>query len=137
MPWEHTFRINLIYLRQLRGISQTGLAKLVKEEGLPFHQQTVQRIEDGKRPIRLNEAFVIARVLHVDFYQLLSGAGVHGVERDVELNAADVARGLLKLFSDWDAHLGPIRDSLMNVLLDVREPVLEAISSPRSNIVSV
>ncbi|MGJ9371808.1 helix-turn-helix transcriptional regulator [Nesterenkonia sp. CF4.4] len=130
MPWEHTFRINLIYVRELRGISQTGLAKLLKAEGLPFHQQTVQRIEDGKRPIRLNEAFVMARVLGVDIFQLLSGAGAQGLERDVELNAADVARGMVKLFSDWDDHLGPIRDNLLDVLIDAREPVTEAIASP-------
>ncbi len=44
-------------------MTQAELAARVSEAGLPFHQQTIQRIESGTRPIRLNEAGVIALAL--------------------------------------------------------------------------
>src|SRR5215207_6857 len=54
-------------LRQIRldsGLSQTDVAEMATELGLPgMHQQTIQKIESKKRPIRLNEAEVLARVV--------------------------------------------------------------------------
>lgn len=47
-------------------MNQTDLARRLSATwGLPFHQQTIQRIENGKRPVRLNEAILIARELGV------------------------------------------------------------------------
>lgn len=65
-PWERAFRENMMRIRTDRGMSQTELARALKNHGLPFHQQTVQRVEVGDRPIRLNEAFVISQILNVD-----------------------------------------------------------------------
>ena len=62
-PWEATFIEQMARLREARGLSQAELAKRLKTAGLPFHQQTVQRIENGQRPVRLNEAFLIAQEL--------------------------------------------------------------------------
>jgi transcriptional regulator with XRE-family HTH domain len=52
-------------LREARGMTQTDLAKALRSEGLPFHQQTIQRIESGERPVRLNEAHLIAGFFRV------------------------------------------------------------------------
>lgn len=63
-PWERVFVGETIRLRTAAGMTQRDLSKVLRERfELPFHQQTVQRIEDGERPVRLNEAFAIASVL--------------------------------------------------------------------------
>lgn len=61
--WERNFVAEMVRLREAKGLTQTELARLLKDHRLAFHQQTVQRIEAGDRPIRLNEAFLIAKVL--------------------------------------------------------------------------
>jgi transcriptional regulator with XRE-family HTH domain len=63
---ESHFIAQMRILREARKMSQTDLARELKARGLPFHQQTVQRIEMGERPLRLDEAFLIARVLNAD-----------------------------------------------------------------------
>lgn len=85
-PWEYNFRQNMKSARVASGISQTQFAKQLNEAGLPYHQQTVQRVEDGKRPVRLNEAFVIAQALEVDISVLLKPATIMGINLDVQLN---------------------------------------------------
>ncbi|MGA4670449.1 helix-turn-helix domain-containing protein [Propionibacteriaceae bacterium Y1923] len=64
--WEQNFRVQMKRLREARGETQTDLARSLKALGLPFHQQTVQRVESGERPVRLNEAFIIAEHMQVD-----------------------------------------------------------------------
>lgn len=63
MEWEENFRAQLKARREASGESQSALAKRIAASGLAFHQPTVQRIEDGKRPVRLDEAHVIADAL--------------------------------------------------------------------------
>ncbi|MFJ4999890.1 helix-turn-helix transcriptional regulator [Microbacterium sp. NPDC088619] len=65
MHWEDGFRANMKSAREAIGMTQTDLAHRLKDMGLPFHQQTVQRVETGLRPVRLDEAFAIAMVLGV------------------------------------------------------------------------
>jgi len=67
LPWERTFVENVTRARKAADMSQTELGKRIAAKGLPFHQQTVQRIENGSRPVRLNEAVVIAEVLYLEF----------------------------------------------------------------------
>ncbi len=74
--WEHNFRDQMLWLRETRGMTQTDLAKLLKNRyKLPFHQQTIQRIESGDRPVRLNEAHLIAKVLDVDLDSMTAEGG--------------------------------------------------------------
>jgi len=64
--WERNFVSQLIRLRELRGMTQTDLARYLRDErSLKFHQQTIQRIESGDRPVRLDEAYCIADALNV------------------------------------------------------------------------
>lgn len=63
--WEASFVENMTRRRKALGMSQSGLAKALAARGLPFHQPTIQRIENGERPIRLNEAVHIVQVLEM------------------------------------------------------------------------
>lgn len=63
MDWEAVFIEQMRERREVRQMTQTDLAKAVRNRGLSFHQQTIQRIEIGERPVRLNEAYVIAEEL--------------------------------------------------------------------------
>lgn len=51
--------------RTFMGITQNELAERLTAQGLPFYQTTVSRVEEGARPLRLNEAVVVASVLNV------------------------------------------------------------------------
>lgn len=61
--WEEVFVSNMIEARVGAEMSQTELARRIRAEGVPCHQQTVQRIEQRTRATRLNEAQAITAVL--------------------------------------------------------------------------
>lgn len=104
--WEARFRENMKRHREWIELTQTEFARMMKARGFAFHQQTVQRIESGERPIRLDEAFAIAELL---------GATVVGMARDTApglgdlVNAVDritrrsriMVNQLDELFYDW------------------------------------
>jgi transcriptional regulator with XRE-family HTH domain len=61
---EEMFSASVRHLRRARAWTQTDLARAMKTRGFDnFHQQTIQRIEDGKRPVRLEEAYALAAEL--------------------------------------------------------------------------
>lgn len=74
LPWEHNFRKQLVRLRTARGWTQTDVAKSMKAAGFPFHQQTIQRVESGERPARVNEAKYLADLFGVDLGTMLETA---------------------------------------------------------------
>ncbi len=79
---EKNFRNRLAYLRRKHEWSQHELAVRLKAEGLSkFYQQTVQRIEQGDRLVRLAEAEAIARVFGVSLASMTHPKGVD-VEAD-------------------------------------------------------
>lgn len=81
---EKNFREQLVRLRHRREWSQHELAVRLKEEGqAQFYQQTVQRIEQGVRPVRLAEAEAIARVFGVSLASMTHPSGVD-VETDTQ-----------------------------------------------------
>ena len=57
---------NLRRLRKANGITQAALAGLLSREGLPFHQQTIMKLESGARSLSLEEAITTADVLGVN-----------------------------------------------------------------------
>ncbi|MET7334405.1 helix-turn-helix domain-containing protein [Nonomuraea sp. NPDC005650] len=104
--WEHNFIQQMKRLREARKMTQTDLARELKAFGLPFHQQTVQRVENGERPVRLNEAHLIAKVLGTDLLSM----GASSTPSDHELRySVDRLRAtselqadtLLDLYKDW------------------------------------
>ncbi len=68
--WEYNFIRQMKRLREARQMTQTDLARNLRPFGLKFHQQTIQRIETGERPVRLNEAHLIAKELGVDLHAM-------------------------------------------------------------------
>jgi transcriptional regulator with XRE-family HTH domain len=61
---------NLQLHRKAKGYSQSDLARLLEQHGLPFQQQTILKIEKGSRPLKLEEASVIADVLGIELSSL-------------------------------------------------------------------
>jgi transcriptional regulator with XRE-family HTH domain len=61
---------NLQLHRKAKGYSQSDLAGLLEQRGLPFQQQTILKIEKGSRPLRLEEASVIADTLGIELSSL-------------------------------------------------------------------
>jgi transcriptional regulator with XRE-family HTH domain len=57
---------NLQLHRKAKGYSQSDLAGLLEQRGLPFQQQTILKVEKGTRPLRLEEASAIAETLDID-----------------------------------------------------------------------
>lgn len=104
-PWELRFITNLQRLRERREMTQTDLAKALRGQGLPFHQQTIQRIENGDRPVRLNEAYLIAQELHANLEEMTSsfysdsGELAWGINRLVN-NTTAVTYSLIEHLSD-------------------------------------
>ncbi len=60
---EQRFAANLRALRAERGISQGRLADEMVARDWPWRQQTVTRVETGRRMVRLGEAKAIAEIL--------------------------------------------------------------------------
>ncbi|WP_238384592.1 helix-turn-helix transcriptional regulator [Segeticoccus rhizosphaerae] len=83
---EAVFAGSVNRLRERKGWTQTDLAREMKERGFPFHQQTIQRIEDGKRPVRLDEAYALAELLDSE---------IDSMSRSMEGWRRTEARGLL------------------------------------------
>lgn len=54
---------NVRSLRERKGISQSVLAAAMSERGIPWHQQTVGRIESGQQQLRAAELVELAAVL--------------------------------------------------------------------------
>lgn len=62
---------NLKALRQAAGLTQTELAARLTDEGHPFAQQTVLKVERGTRPLKLDEAVDLANILDVTVGDLI------------------------------------------------------------------
>jgi len=63
------------------GLSRTALAKAVAAEVLPFHQPTIQHIENAERPVRIDEAVVMIEILR------MNRAGSVGLDEAVEVDS--------------------------------------------------
>lgn len=66
MKPDETFAASVRSARLAKGWSQTHLAAVARKQGLRFHQQTVQRVEEGSRPVRLGEAVCLAGIFGTD-----------------------------------------------------------------------
>ncbi|WP_332760228.1 helix-turn-helix domain-containing protein [Pseudarthrobacter sp.] len=91
LPWEAAFAKVLARRRQERGMSQTELARRATEAGLPLFQQQIQRIENLARPVRLNEAVVLARLLDQDPWVMIREMVDDASARDIVSTALEMA----------------------------------------------
>lgn len=74
-------------LRQALGWSQEQVAKRLLEFGVSMHQTTIAKIEAAARPIRVNEAYVLAKILNVSLEDLLQYTP-DGAEDELQLALA-------------------------------------------------
>jgi transcriptional regulator with XRE-family HTH domain len=95
LPWEAAFSSTVERARKAARMSQEEFARRLREYGLSFYAHTVDKIESGAQPIRLNEALVISKVLGVDFPK---------VTRTVpaELISQAYSKKLAKTLREWD-----------------------------------
>lgn len=56
---------NLAQFRKMADLSQAELAQQLTDRGLPFQQQTILKVEKGVRPLKFEEAVVIAELLKI------------------------------------------------------------------------
>ncbi|MFI0484859.1 helix-turn-helix transcriptional regulator [Actinomadura sp. 9N215] len=104
--WERNFATQMQRLREARKMTQTDLAKELQRFGLRFHQQTVQRVEAGERPVRLNEAYVIAQIFDVDLRSMtMSGSPadrdmLYAVDR-LRRGSGGTAQAITEVLWEW------------------------------------
>jgi transcriptional regulator with XRE-family HTH domain len=67
---EQRFAANLRAIREERGMSQGRLADEMAARGWPWRQQTVTRVETGRRMVRLGEAKAVAEILETSLDML-------------------------------------------------------------------
>lgn len=112
-PWERNFREQMARIREQRGMTQTDLARRLAAWGLPFHQQTVQRVESGQRPVRLNEALLICRELNVSLDSMTTTSApklrdmMFAVDR-MRRSASTFAEELAESLSQWEDDMTPL-----------------------------
>ena len=67
---EQRFAENLRAIREASGMSQGRLADEMAARGWPWRQQTVTRVENGRRMVRLGEAKAVAEILSTSLDRL-------------------------------------------------------------------
>jgi transcriptional regulator with XRE-family HTH domain len=117
--WERNFRERMAELREAKGMTQTDLARVLRDRhGLRFHQQIVARIEAWERPVRLDEAYLIAQVLETNLSGMTAVTGsTDSLRMALQLaqRRLDVAATGLVVFLDNGAEeLTPLADELEN-----------------------
>jgi transcriptional regulator with XRE-family HTH domain len=82
--------------REKLGMTQEQVAREMSARGPVMRQSTIAKIEAGQRPVRVNEAVMLAAILHCDLAALLTDPGQRD-RRDDLAAARDAERELLGL----------------------------------------
>lgn len=64
-------RWNIARYRKAAGVSQADIAEKMTERGIKWFAQTVQKVENGSRTLRFDEAAALADCLGVEMWELL------------------------------------------------------------------
>lgn len=120
------FRVNLRERREELGLSQTDVARRMADSGHNFRQQTVQKIESGTRPVRLDEATDLSEVLASDLTDLMRAPldRVRWEIQDSLWTAGLKAAEALKDFYEEQVE-GSKRADISNVLADSESSELD------------
>lgn len=128
-------RTNIARHRKERRLSQAELAELVSVEGIKFFPQTVQKIENGSRTIRLDEAMALATALGVSIADLFRPAGAPVVELERAHRAALQARlRAIAATTDWLAEIENLKN-VMALLGEANEEIADEDQEPWSFLV--
>ncbi|MGW4638017.1 helix-turn-helix domain-containing protein [Sphaerisporangium sp. NPDC004334] len=90
-------------LRKRHGWTQHDLAQKLESFGFPLHQSAIARIEAGNRPVRLNEAVVLATLFSVDLPSLLMPPLSDQAMSEKEQQLAELAKEEAQLAAQLDA----------------------------------
>jgi DNA-binding XRE family transcriptional regulator len=71
---EMNVALNVRHYREMRGMTQAQLTKLMIERGHKFHDIAIHRIEMLKRDVSVIEAINLAQILNVDILDLTGWA---------------------------------------------------------------
>lgn len=82
------------------GLSQTQLAEMMRRHGLRWNQVMVAKTEAAQRPIRVNEAVALAKVLGLDASHLIAGAAAEwdkvGDLQELQARVNEAREGLIE-----------------------------------------
>jgi transcriptional regulator with XRE-family HTH domain len=67
---DEMFAVNIRQTRERLKLSQGEIARRMADRGFPFYQQTIRRIEEGRRKVSVGEAKAIAEILDTTVDQL-------------------------------------------------------------------
>lgn len=76
---EHAIGLRVRAFREARGMSQAQLGEALGAFGFPMGQPTIYKLENGARPLRVNELAALAGVFRIPVVHLL-GSGAEGEE---------------------------------------------------------
>ncbi|HME78927.1 MAG TPA: helix-turn-helix transcriptional regulator [Mycobacterium sp.] len=100
---------NVQRYRTAKGLSQAELATAMSHDGYHIHQQTIQKIEKGSRPLKYSEAVRICNVLGISPLHLADG-GERTAANAVFMSSSDA-------FEKKQAALRDFADRLVPLLL--------------------
>src|SRR5215212_359391 len=115
---------NLQLHRKAKGYSQSDLAGLLEQRGLPFQQQTILKIEKGTRPLKLEEALVIADTLDIELSALteqFTNDAIAAAATEILQRAAVIARFKKGIEETREHHRQREEESLQAIARFTRE----------------
>lgn len=68
---DETIGVNVRLLREQAGLSQDELAAEMSKLGVPWHQQTIGRVESGKQKVRATQLAALARILRTSMERFM------------------------------------------------------------------
>lgn len=80
---DETFGIAVREARERSRMTQAQLAEEMKYRGFDFHQQTVYRLESGKRKVTIGEALALAELVEVPV-EVLAARNEDSIQRRVQ-----------------------------------------------------
>jgi transcriptional regulator with XRE-family HTH domain len=115
---EKVFGTRLRVLREQWGYSQEELARVMQKAGFKWQQTTAAKTEAGKRPVRLNEAHVLAAHFGITINDMLSEEFISD-ELDESVAAFNLGRSILAAtqmrFEALQAHRNAVDSEMQEI----------------------
>lgn len=92
--------------REAAGLSQTEVARAMKQAGYGWHQTTVGKVEMGQRSLSLEEAVALGRIVGLEAADVIAAVSAPGDAADDALRYARV------MFSVADRRLSQLEQEL-------------------------
>lgn len=119
---ERVIGANVRRYRTARGLSQADLATALSAQGEQVHQQTIQKIEKGTRPLKFAEALRIAEALDISVAELTFG------DRWADFNAQQLKN--LSTVQNLAEELDDVAEQLARTLVQIALDVAIELDAP-------